>query len=271
MATILVGDIHGCYDQLQRLLVTASFNPEEDNLWLTGDLVARGSQSLAVLRFAKSLGTKLKLSLGNHDLHLLAIYAGISRCKKKDKFTQILEAPDCDELMTWLRKQPVLQFDDKLKLLMVHSGISPQWNLSVTLCCAEELTTALAGDNYAYFLAGIYGDKPDYWSPNLQGTNRLRYISNVFTRMRYCYSDARLNFDFKDRPDLAPATLKPWFMLPSQIPPEYSIVFGHWASLRGRGTPNRIYALDTACCWGGQLTALRFEDKRYFRQSCDSN
>lgn len=270
MVNIVVGDVHGCYEQLRRLLDKAQFNMDNDTLWLTGDLVSRGPDSLKVLQFARSLSLnkRLRLTLGNHDLHLLAIHAGVSQDKKKDNLMEVLAAPDCDELMRWLRMQPVLQIDKQLKLVMVHAGISPQWDLKMTQQCAKELQSTLASDDYIFFLKKIYGNQSHYWSPTLQGPDRLRYITNVFTRMRYCYADGRLDFDCKTAPSNAPDKIKPWFSLPNQIPPEYSIIFGHWASLGGKAVPPRIYGLDTGCCWGGELTAFRFEDKQFFKKSC---
>lgn len=266
MANLLVGDIHGCYDQFMRVLEKAQFDPTNDTLWLTGDLVARGPKSLEVLRFVKSIADSVRLTLGNHDLHLLAVYAGISRNKLNDNLRPLLEASDCDELLNWLRRQPLLQIDEELKIIMAHAGISPQWDLATTQKAARDLHMVLASDSYAFFLDSMYGDLPDDWSESLQGVDRLRYIANAFTRMRYCYENGRLDMYCKDSPKQAPTKLKPWFMLPRKIPADYDIIFGHWASLNGKGTPEHVYALDTGCCWGGRLTGLRWEDKKYFRK-----
>lgn len=266
MANLLVGDVHGCYDELMLLLEKAAFSPSTDTLWLTGDLVARGPNSLEVLRFVKSLGQQARIVLGNHDLHLLAIYAGISKNKPKNHLQPLLDAPDCDELMKWLRCQPIMQIDEELKLIMVHAGVSPQWDLATAKKCARDLEAILSSDSYAFFLNAMYGDLPDSWSESLQGVDRLRYSSNVFTRMRFCDADGRLNMYCKESPKEAPSFLKPWFMLPSSITAEYSVAFGHWAALNGKGTPENIYGLDTGCCWGGKLTAVRWEDKTYFKK-----
>ncbi|MDF7670151.1 bis(5'-nucleosyl)-tetraphosphatase (symmetrical) ApaH [Orbaceae bacterium ESL0721] len=265
MANLLIGDIHGCYDEFMQLLEKASFS-SSDTLWLTGDLVARGPKSLEVLRFVKLNSAQIRLVLGNHDLHLLSVYAGVAADHKKDHIKQILSAPDCDELINWLREQPLIQIDDDLKLIMAHAGISPQWDLATAKKCAYDINAVLTSDIYPLFLDKMYGNFPDYWSEDLQGFDRLRYITNAFTRMRYCYEDGRLDFYCKDSPEKAPSKLKPWFMLPRKIPQDYSIAFGHWAALNGKGTPDHIYALDTGCCWGGKLTCLRFEDKKYFRK-----
>ena len=265
MANLLIGDIHGCYDEFMRLLEKAKFS-SSDTLWLTGDLVARGPKSLDVLRFVKQNSQKIRMVLGNHDLHLLSVYAGVTLAKKKDNLDEIINAPDYDELMNWLRKQPLVQIDESLKLIMTHAGISPQWDLELLKKCAHDLNVMLSSDSYPLFLDKMYGNFPDEWSSELQGLDRLRYIANALTRMRFCYEDGRLDFYFKKSPEQAPIKLKPWFLLPSKIPAQYSIAFGHWAALNGKGTPENVYALDTGCCWGGKLTCLRFEDKKYFKK-----
>ncbi|GJK49298.1 TPA: bis(5'-nucleosyl)-tetraphosphatase (symmetrical) [Serratia marcescens] len=266
MSTYLIGDVHGCYDELKSLLAQAAFDPERDRLWLTGDLVARGPASLDVLRFVRSLGPAVRMVLGNHDLHLLAVYAGISRNKPKDRITPLLEAPDADELINWLRRQPVLQVDDEQKLVMAHAGITPQWDIDTAKMCAREVEAVLSSDSYPLFLDAMYGDMPNNWAPELSGLARLRFSTNAFTRMRYCFPNGQLDMICKDAPGTAPAPLKPWFELPRLVDPEYTIVFGHWASLEGKGTPEGVIGLDTGCCWGGDLTMLRWEDRRYFTQ-----
>lgn len=265
MANLLIGDIHGCYNEFMRVLEKAEFT-EKDTIWLTGDLVARGTNSLEVLRFVYQHRHQVRLTLGNHDIHLLAVYSGITKNNKKSHIEQILEAPDCDELINWLRKQPLLQIDEQLELIMVHAGIPPQWDLATMVKCARDLNAVLSSDSYPFFLDSMYGNYPDSWSEDLQGLDRLRYIVNAFTRMRYCYENGRLDLYYKNSPEKAPSKLKPWFMLPRKIPENYSIAFGHWASLNGKGTPENIYALDTGCCWGGKLTCLRWEDKAYFKK-----
>lgn len=266
MSTYLIGDVHGCLDELLALLAQVDFDAQHDTLWLTGDLVARGPASLDVLRYVRSLGPAVRMVLGNHDLHLLAVYAGISRNKPKDRITPLLEAPDADELINWLRRQPVLQVDDELKLIMAHAGITPQWDIETAQMCAREVESVLSSDSYPLFLDAMYGDMPNNWSPELTGLARLRFSTNALTRMRFCFPNGQLDMICKDTPENAPAPLKPWFELPRLVSPEYSIIFGHWASLEGKGVPEGIYGLDTGCCWGGNLTLLRWEDKRYFTQ-----
>ena len=249
MATYLIGDVHGCYDELVALLHQVEFNSKKDTLWLTGDLVARGPGSLDVLRYVKSLGDSVRLVLGNHDLHLLAVFAGISRNKPN-----------------WLRRQPLLQVDEEKKLVMAHAGITPQWDLQTAKDCARDVEAVLSSDSYPFFLDAMYGDMPNNWTPELTGLARLRFITNAFTRMRYCFPNGQLDMYSKESPEDAPAPLKPWFAIPGPVSEAYSIAFGHWASLEGKGTPEGIYALDTGCCWGGDLTCLRWEDKQYFVQ-----
>lgn len=267
MSTYLIGDIHGCYEELRALLAQVNFDPATDTLWLTGDLVARGPASLDVLRYVRSLGPAVRMVLGNHDLHLLAVYAGISRNKPKDRITPLLEAEDADELINWLRRQPVLQVDEEKRLVMAHAGITPQWDLATAQLCAREVEAVLSSDSYPLFLDAMYGDMPNNWLPELSGLARLRFSTNALTRMRYCFPNGQLDMICKDTPEHAPAPLKPWFALPNPVAEQgYAIIFGHWASLEGRGAPEGIYALDTGCCWGGELTLLRWEDKAYFTQ-----
>lgn len=267
MSTYLIGDVHGCMDELHALLSQVDFNSQQDCLWLTGDLVARGPDSLEVLRFVRGLGDSARIVLGNHDLHLLAVYSNISFNKPKDRLNSLLEAEDADELINWLRRQPVLQVDDDLKLVMSHAGITPQWDLDTAKICAREVEAILSSDSYPLFLNAMYGDMPNNWAPELSGLSRLRFTTNVLTRMRYCFPNGQLDMICKDTPENAPRPLKPWFDLPNQIAQAgYSIAFGHWASLEGKGAPEGIYALDTGCCWGEDLTMLRWEDKTYFRQ-----
>ncbi len=270
MSTLLIGDIHGCYNELQALLEKSAFDVDKDTLWLTGDLVARGPDSLSVLRLVYSLRNSVRLVLGNHDLHLLAVHAGISSNKKRDNLSELLMAPDCDELLTWLRHQPLLHVDEEKKLVMAHAGISPQWDITTLKNCAKDVEKILASDSYNLFLDEMYGDYPNYWSESLAGIARLRFTTNVLTRMRYCYPNGSLDFDCKEAPDEAPKPLKPWFTLANSVAQHYSIVFGHWASLKGKGAPKGFYPLDTGCCWGKKLTMLRWEDKTFFKQKAFS-
>lgn len=266
MATYIIGDLHGCFAEFQQLLAQVQFDPAQDELWLTGDLIARGEDSLSCLRFVKNLGDKAQTVLGNHDLHFLATALGIKKVKPKDKVDAILTAPDRDELIDWLRHQPLLAQHPKHQFLLTHAGISPEWDLATAQSCAKEVELVLQSDNYPELLAQMYDNQPDRWSPALQGIERLRYAINVFTRMRFCYPDKRLDFECKLPPAESDNGLKPWFELDNPLFQQQNILFGHWASLIGYPTPPHIYALDTGCVWGNYLTMLRWEDQKIFTQ-----
>lgn len=267
MATYIVGDLHGCFAELQCLLEKVQFNPQVDEIFFTGDLIARGVDSLACLRFVKNLGKSGQTVLGNHDLHFLSTALGIKKVKPKDNIDAILTAPDRDELIEWLRSQPLLIQHPVHKFIITHAGISPAWDLNIAKKCAREAEKALQADNYVELLEKMYSNEPDFWSRELQGIERLRYTINAFTRMRFCYPDKRLDFDCKLPPNDAPNTLKPWFELENPDLVGQDILFGHWASLIGYPTPPYIYALDTGCVWGNYLTMIRWEDKIIFTQS----
>lgn len=266
MATYLIGDLHGCFAEFQALLKQVAFDPKVDELWLTGDLVARGEDSLACLRFVKNLGDRATVVLGNHDLHLLATLQGIKSVKPKDKVDDIFNAPDREELQNWLRNQPLVAVHPQHKFLLVHAGISPDWSLETTFACAREAEAVLKSDQFASLLSQMYGDEPARWQPDLTGIDRLRYTLNAFTRMRFCHADKRLDFACKLPVEDAPAELKPWFELDNPLYRQTPIIFGHWASLIGYPTPPNIYALDTGCVWGNHLTLLRWEDKAVYTQ-----
>ncbi|AKC31948.1 bis(5'-nucleosyl)-tetraphosphatase (symmetrical) ApaH [Candidatus Pantoea carbekii] len=266
MNTYLIGDVHGCYNELCSLLKKVAFNPYQDELWLTGDLVARGPNSLDVLRYVKSLGRCVRMVLGNHDLHLIAVYAGISPNKPKDRLTSLLNENNVVELIDWLRCQPLLQIDEKKKLLMSHAGITPQWDLKTVKMCASQVSAILSSDNYHLLLNCMYGDMPNNWTSNLTGLARLRFSINALTKMRFCFPNGQLDMICKKDPHSAPTPLQPWFLIPSKIDREYTMVFGHWASLAGKGTPDKIIGLDTGCCWGGMLTLLHWETQQYYVQ-----
>lgn len=267
MATYIIGDLHGCFVELQQLLAKAEFNPNLDELWFTGDLIARGEDSLACLRFVKNLGERAKTVLGNHDLHFLAISQGLKKIHPKDKLEALLNAPDRDELIHWLRHQPLLLEHPTYKFVLTHAGISPEWDLATAKKCAAEVATALRSDDYPTLLAQMYDNSPNYWSEDWQGIDRLRYSVNVFTRMRFCFLNKQLDFDCKLPPQNAPGQLKPWFELDNPLFAKQNLLFGHWASLLGYPTPENIYALDTGCVWGNHLSMLRWEDKKIFTQA----
>lgn len=268
MATYIVGDLQGCFDELQLLLEKVSFDPQIDTLYLVGDLVARGDKSLECLRFVKSLGSAAQTVLGNHDLHLLATAYGIKKVKAKDRVDALFNAPDFADLIEWLRHQPLLiDRSQQQGFVVVHAGISPEWDLATAKQCAQEVEQVLQCGDYQKLLTEMYSDQPDHWSEQLTGIDRLRYSINVFTRMRFCFLDKRLEFACKLPPLEAPSELKPWFELPNLLSQPTNILFGHWASLIDYPTPNTIYALDTGCVWGNRMTMLRWEDKQLFTQA----
>lgn len=267
MATLIVGDVQGCYDELRQLLDLAGFDEKRDELWLTGDLVARGPQSLQTLRFVRSLGRQATTVLGNHDLHLLALAADIKIAKGKDRLSELLEAPDRDELLAWLATRPLLAIHPQHAFVMVHAGIHPAWHLHQAVAYAREVEQVLRGPQQLQLLQQMYGDGPAYWDEALSGAPRWRFIINAFTRMRYCERNTLvMDLAFKGPPTKAPTGQVPWFKLRHGGEPP--IIFGHWASLLGQTGEPTIIGLDTGCVWGNQLTLLRWEDRQYFSHSC---
>ncbi|QPB41895.1 bis(5'-nucleosyl)-tetraphosphatase (symmetrical) ApaH [Rodentibacter haemolyticus] len=271
MATYLIGDLQGCFDELQLLLDRVQFNPNKDKLYLVGDLVARGDKSLDCLRFVKSLGNAAQTVLGNHDLHLISTALGIKKVKPRDRVEAIFQAPDFEALIDWLRHQPLLVHHEEFNFVMTHAGISPDWDLPTAKACAKEVENILQNGDFYALISQMYENQPDRWSADLESINRWRYIINVFTRMRFCYFDHRLDFVCKLPPKEAPAELTPWFNLDNPLYRQVSIIFGHWASLVDEKTPPNIYALDTGCVWNNRMTMLRWEDKRIFTQSAVKN
>lgn len=257
MAIFAIGDVQGCFDDLARLLERLNFEPEEDQLWFTGDLVNRGPKSLETLRFVRGLGKNAISVLGNHDLHLIAVAEGFQQLKPKDTLQPILAAPDAAELLEWLRLRPLLHFDKQLGYLLVHAGLAPEWDLKKSLACAREVESVLRGNKYRELLANMYGNEPARWSDTLEGHARLRYIINACTRIRYCHPDGALDLQHKDAPGCQPDGLQPWFRMPRRNA-DIDIVFGHWSTLGDPETP-RVWAMDSGCLWGGKLTALRLD------------
>jgi len=269
MSTYAIGDIQGCYTELQQLLQLIHFNPSQDVLWCTGDLVNRGPQSLEVLRYIKKLKERAIVVLGNHDLHLLAVaYGNTEYLKPGDTLTPILEAPDREELLEWLRRRPFLHHDAALGFTLIHAGLPPQWDLLQARQCAAEVEKALSGQKCREYLANLYGNEPKKWSEKLTGWDKLRFITNCFTRLRYCNAKGKLTMKKKGAPSFyLNDEDKPWFWWPHRASRNQPIIFGHWATL-GYYAENGVYALDTGCVWGGALTALRLEDKQVFSLPC---
>ncbi len=268
MATYAVGDVQGCLVPLKRLLDKVAFTPASDRLWITGDVINRGPDSLAALRFVKQLDAVATVVLGNHDLHLLAVAHGERQLNRKDTLTPILSAPDRDELLDWLRRRPLLHHDAQLGYVMTHAGIPPIWSLESAKARAREVENQLRNDSYADFFAYMYGDKPDKWRDDLSGWDRLRIITNYFTRMRFCTPKGRLNLKAKQGIDAAPKGYAAWFQHPHHRCGQQKILFGHWAALEGKTGSDTAIALDTGCVWGKSLTMMRLEDGKRFSTDC---
>jgi bis(5'-nucleosyl)-tetraphosphatase (symmetrical) len=268
MAVYAIGDIQGCYDELQSLLELIHFNPQHDQLWFAGDLVNRGPMSLETLRFIKDLGDRAVCVLGNHDLHLIATACGHPLDNDDHTLDAILCAPDRNELIDWLRQRPLLHHDDALGYTMVHAGLPPQWDLALAQKCAHEVETMLRGNNISDFIENMYGNKPRHWSDELSGWKRLRFIVNCLTRLRFCDDQGHLKLKYKGPPGSQPSQYHPWFELPGRKSRDLNIVFGHWSTL-GKRNDAGIFPLDTACLWGGELTALRIDTApQWFRLPC---
>lgn len=265
MATYAVGDIQGCLPALKCLLDDVGFDKNSDTLWCAGDIINRGPACLETLRFIHALGDSCITVLGNHDLHLLAVAFGDAKLKPSDTLQAILDAPDSDTLLHRLRQQPLIHVENGFA--MVHAGIHPHWGIKQAQQYAKEVEDVLRGENYHDYFAQMYGNQPDTWHDDLQGMDRLRCITNYFTRMRFCYTDGRLDLMNKKGPESAQLDTQPWFEIPHRAAKDHAILFGHWASLEGQcHTPN-VHALDTGCVWGGKLTMMRLDDKKLF--SCD--
>ncbi len=261
MTTYAIGDLQGCFDELQALLGKINFNPERDKLWFVGDLVNRGPKSLECLRFVKNLGNNAITVLGNHDLHLIAVYYGHQPLKKGDTLQALVDAPDAAELIEWLCHQPLVHHDATLKFTLVHSGIPPQWSIAEALAKSKEVEMALQGPQRQALLVHMYGSQPDQWDESLTGYDRLRIIINYFTRMRFCDATGKLNVSLKVNPADAPPGWHPWFAV-SRKTAQDDIVFGHWAALEGITHDPHAHGVDTGCAWGKALTALNLETKQ---------
>lgn len=268
MSTYAIGDIQGCFHALQELLGKIQFDATQDQLWLTGDLVNRGSQSLETLRFLKKLENNIHIVLGNHDLHLLAVAHGAAM-KPGDTLTEILQAPDRDELIHWLSQQSLLHHDESLGFTMVHAGLAPEWDLFTAKKLAREVEMILQSAKASDYFKNMYGNEPAQWTPELTGWSRIRCITNYFTRLRFCYPDGRMNL--KNKGPVESSDLIPWFQVPNRKSVNNKIIFGHWAALNGETYTPNTFALDTGCVWGNCLTAMRLEDEKKFTVSCQKN
>lgn len=265
MATYAIGDIQGCFEPLQQLLAEIGFDAKRDRLWLVGDLVNRGPQSLEVLRFVRGLGERAVTVLGNHDLHLVMVAYGYGRASAEDTLQPILDAPDREELMSWLRSRPLFHVEDEYA--MVHAGLLPSWSVAQAEELSEEVRAALMDTSFPDFLANMWGSQPTGWSNGLKGWDRLRVIVNAMTRMRFCGRDGAMEFRSKGPVASAPPGSLPWFEVPGRASADHAIVCGHWSAL-GLRIEKKLLALDSGCLWGGSLTAVRLEDRAVFQLPC---
>jgi len=270
----VIGDLQGCCHSLDRLLEQINRStvtgPGSDDqmppaLWFAGDLVNRGPDSLGTLRRVRDLGDKATIVLGNHDLNLLAVAAGVRRVHRSDTLNPILSAPDREELLHWLRHRPLAHF--AAGHLMVHAGVLPSWSATEVLALAGEVEAELRGPGWRDFLTAMYGDLPNAWSPSLRGNDRLRVIVNALTRIRYATPSGTMEFAAKEALGTGPVGHVPWFECPERKTSEVTVIFGHWSTLGLINRPNLI-ALDTGCVWGGQLTAMRLRDRHILQIDC---
>ena len=258
MATYAVGDIQGCYDPLRRLLDKLNFDPQQDELWVVGDMVNRGPQSLATVRFLKGLNDRWTAVLGNHDLHLLAVASGVRQTKDKDTLAELLAAPDADELIQWLRFRPMLHHDEQRQVTMVHAGIPPMWTIAKAVEQAHELEQALRSPDYAYWLKKIFKRvKPCLWDDALKLKKRLRLTAAYLTQMRFCNAQGILDMDSKGT--TSNAGFAPWFSFENSPCYREQIIFGHWAALVGHTGLDNIHGIDTGGVWGKSLTAINVD------------
>jgi bis(5'-nucleosyl)-tetraphosphatase (symmetrical) len=261
MAIYAIGDIQGRLAELHHLLAEVQFDPGKDQLWVVGDMVNRGPDSLGVLRFIKSLGHAAKAVLGNHDLRLLALAAGVTPAREKDTLSEVLQAPDCDMLISWLRHLPFVHVDKELKTLMVHAGIHPEWNEKQTITFGRQAEAALQGENFANFLTDIHSRKVAVWDDLSPAADRTNCIVNTLTRTRFCTREGILDFTYKGPPGSQPNDFLPWFRHPKRRCSKWRIVFGHWSTL-GYLRETNILGLDSGCHWGKLLTIARLDCKK---------
>lgn len=265
MATYAIGDIQGCFASLTRLLERCAFDPARDTLWLVGDLVNRGPRSLETLRFVRGLGSSAITVLGNHDLSLLMAAEGFGKRGKGDTFDDILDAPDRQELLDWLRHLPLCHVDGDY--CMVHAGLLPQWTADEAHDLSLEVEAALTGARWREFMANLWGSEPAAWQRELKGWPRLRVIVNAMTRMRFCSAKGVMDFKVKGELSKAPKGFMPWFQVPGRRSAESVLITGHWSALGLKVLPN-LLAIDSGCLWGGALTAIRLEDRMVFQVEC---
>ena len=264
MPTYIVGDIQGCFEGLQRLLKKVDFTPANDHLIAVGDLIGRGTQALETLNYLHSLEDSFSTVLGNHDLHLMAVYAGIRKVKSADNLEILLASPNIESHINWLRSKPLALMADS-NTLVTHAGLYPQWSLKNALKFSLEVSEQLQSDNWKFFLSTMYDNQPLIWQKTLSGEQRLRFIVNAMTRMRFIRDQDELDFSCKTSPDIAPDKLTPWFEVTNKkLKSDQKVVFGHWASLNGNTNISRFCGLDTGYVWGQDMTLLDLSSGKIF-------
>ncbi|MGF2734212.1 symmetrical bis(5'-nucleosyl)-tetraphosphatase [Marinobacter sp. DUT-1] len=266
MTDYAIGDIQGCYERLRDVLVKVDFSPSRDRLWVAGDLINRGPSSLETLRYIESLGDSAVVVLGNHDLHLLAVALGGHAPKRKDTLHDILDAPDCDRLLQWLRQQNFCVYDQKRNVVMAHAGIPHIWSVEDAVSYAREVEAVIRSDQAEYYFTYMYGNEPERWDSGLTGMDRWRMITNYFTRMRFIAEDGTLELATKESAGNAPEGFAPWFRFPRQD--DVRVIFGHWAALEGNTGSDRFIGLDTGCVWGGVLTVMNLDTGEKIHCDC---
>ena len=266
MADYAIGDIQGCYKRLLDVLAQVDFSPSRDSLWVAGDLINRGPASLATLRYLKSLQGSATMVLGNHDLHFLAVALGGHRVKKKDTLSDILEAPDCPQLIEWLRQQNISVYDGNRHVFMAHAGLPHIWGVERALELSRELEAVIRGPQAGEYFVGMYGNEPACWHDDLQGMMRWRSITNYFTRMRFIARDGDLELTTKESAGDGPKGFKPWFKFPRND--DVRVIFGHWAALEGHTGSDQFIGLDTGCVWGGALTMMNLDTGEKIHCDC---
>ncbi len=265
MAVYAIGDIQGCFHELNDLLDAVAFAPGCDELLLVGDLINRGPQNLETVRLIMSLGDTAVSVLGNHDLHFLAVCLGGHKPGRSDTFHDLLDAPDRDAIVDWYRRQPLLVVDERFDVVIAHAGVPHIWSVEAAAAYAAEVEAVIQGDGHADYFAALYGNEPACWSDSLTGMPRWRIITNYFTRMRLIQEDGTLDFSHKGAVAQAPSGYQPWYELRAGAPLGRTLLFGHWAALDGHTGLSDVLALDTGCVWGRTLTAFRLDTGELFQ------
>lgn len=259
-----IGDLQGCLTEFDALLAKIQYDRHQHRLWLCGDLINRGPDSIGVIRRIQELPVEPVIVLGNHDLHFLAVHSGAKPMKASDTFDDMLDSPDSDAICDWLASQKLVYHDSNFGFTMAHAGIAPMWSIEQAQAFGREVEAVLNSNQRDELFNNMYGNKPAKWSDDLASWDRLRVIINYCTRMRYCDADGTLALKCKVPPGFQPDNLMPWYQVPNRPAAQDKIIIGHWASLWGKANTPNIYALDTGCVWGGELTAMRLEDEQLF-------